>query len=72
MYDGYSVLMYIYSIFIEFIRKLLLFMNIKSLDNGKRVKWNPNLYTTDYTYSKEEYDRKYIHNQENYNFFSFN
>jgi len=47
-------------------------MNIKSLDNGKRVKWNPNLYTTDYTYSKEEYDRKYIHNQENYNFFSFN
>jgi len=72
MYNGYSVLMYIYSIFIDFFKKLFFFINIKSLEDRKRVKWNPNLYTTDYTYSKEEYDRKYTRNQENYNFFSFN
>ena len=72
MYDGYSIIMYIYSIFIDFFKKLFFFINIKSLEDGKRVKWNPNLYTIDYTYSKEEYDRKYKRNQENYNFFSFN
>ena len=72
MYDAYSVLMYIYSIFIDFFKKLFFFINIKYLEDGKRVKWNPNLYTIDYTYSKDEYDRKYKRNQENYNFFSFN
>lgn len=72
MYDGYSILMYIYSIFIEFFKKLFFFINIKYLEDGKHVKWNPNLYTIDYTYSKEEYDRKYKRNQETYNFFSFN
>lgn len=72
MYDGYSILMYIYSIFIEFFKKLFFFINIKYLEDGKHVKWNPNLYTIDYTYSKEEYDRKYKRNQETYSFFSFN
>ena len=72
MYDGYSVLMYIYSIFIEFFKKLFFFINIKYIEDGKHVKWNPNLYTTDYTYSKDEYDRKYKRNQETYSFFSFN
>lgn len=72
MYNGYSVLMYIYSIFIEFFKKLFFFINIKYLEDGKHVKWNPNLYTIDYTYSKEEYDRKYKRNQETYSFFSFN
>jgi hypothetical protein len=47
-------------------------MNIKYLEDGKQVKWNPNLYTIDYTYSKDEYDRKYKRNQETYKFFSFN
>ena len=66
----YSLIMYIYSIFIDFLKRVLFFMNIKSLDNGKHVKWSPDLYTTDYTYSKEEYDRKYIRKSE-YSFFSF-
>lgn len=70
MYHGYSIIIYIYSIIIIFFKKLFFFVNIESIDNGKHVKWNPNLYTTDYTYSKEEYDRKYTGKQE-YSFFSF-
>lgn len=71
MYYGYSIIIYIYSIIIKFFKNLFSF-NIESIDNGKHVKWNSNLYDIYYTYSKEEYDRKYTSNQENYNFFSFN
>jgi len=66
----YSIIMYIYSIFIDSLKKLYFFINIESIDNGKHVKWDPDLYTTNYTYSKEEYDRKYTRKSE-YSFFSF-
>lgn len=66
----YSIIMYIYSIFIDFFKKIFLLCNIKYVDNDKHVKWDPDLYTTNYTYSKEEYDRKYTRKSE-YSFFSF-
>lgn len=48
-----------------FINYLLSFTRLNTSTNVKHIHWSPQLYKINYTYSKEEYDRKYRDLQQN-------
>ena len=63
--------MYLFYFFISitiFLISIFLFFFIQKPISNKKIKWAENLNEIYYTYSKEDYDRKYL---KHYSFFNF-
>ena len=63
--------MYLFYFFISitiFLISIFLFFFIQKPISNKKIKWAENLNEIYYTYSKEDYDRKYL---KQYSFFNF-
>ena len=54
-----KIWIYFFTILTTLFNYILSFFTLESNANVRHIKWNPTLYEIEYTYSKEDYDRKY-------------
>ena len=54
-----KILIFFFTILTSIINYIRSFFTLETYTNVKRIKWNPTLCNVEYTYSKEDYDRKY-------------
>ena len=54
-----KIVIFFFTILTSIINYIRSFFTLETYTNVKRIKWNPTLCNVEYTYSKEDYDRKY-------------
>ena len=54
-----KILIFCFTILTSIFNYILSFFTLEPYTNVKHIKWNPTLCNVEYTYSKEDYDRKY-------------
>ena len=59
--DSYiqKILIFCFTILTSIFNYIRSFFTLEPYTNVKHIKWNPTLCNVEYTYSKEDYDRKY-------------